>query len=314
MGTLPVFAHKRPVVLVRSTSKKLLRRVSANLNQRPSPLLGPQVERLLMKAIVHPPLVVSVPPVVEVKSLQMSLRGNGVFAQDVGRGALRRWIAFPGKATIDAVIFDMDGTLLDSLPAWQHSASNFLRSQGIEPPAGIDDEMSKLSLLEGAQIIKERYGFEQSAEEILAATLAPIWEHYRVDIEAKPGALALLKSLHAQGIKISVATASHKELAREAFDRLGMSPYIDFIVTCDEVGLGKQSPAVYDAALHQMGTKKERTLVVEDALYALQTAKQAGYLTAGVEEPFHSLEHNYHVSLTGDYFIRSFLDGWVLLR
>ena len=63
-----------------------------------------------------------------------------------------------------------------------------------------------------------------------------------------------------------------------------------------------------------MGVKKERTLVVEDALYALKTAKKAGYLTAGVAEPFHSPEHNYNVFLIGDYFIRSFLDEKVLVH
>lgn len=228
--------------------------------------------------------------------------------------ALRAQVPFPGKAEIDAVIFDMDGTLLNSLAAWKNSASNFLRSQGIEPPAGLDAEMEKLSLMDGAKIIKERYGFSQSPEEILAMTLAPIHQHYITDIQAKPGALFLLKKLHDQGIKISVATASDKQLAQQAFERLGMMPYIDFIVTCDEVGVGKQSPAVYDAARQRFGTAKERTLVVEDALYALQTAKKAGYLTAAVAEPFHSVEHEIAIATEGNYFISSYLTGTVFAR
>ena len=205
-----------------------------------------------------------------------------------------------------AAIFDMDGTLLDSLPAWEHSASNFVRSQGIEPESSLDDEMAQLSLTDGAHIIKERYGFDLSEEEILRLTLAPIRKHYLQDIQAKPGVLRLLKRLKAQGVKVCVATASDKDLSEKVFARLGLTPYIDFVITCDEVGAGKHSPAVYDVARARMGTAKARTLVVEDALYALQTAKKAGYLTAGVAEPFHPLAHARAIETAGNYFVYSF--------
>ena len=219
---------------------------------------------------------------------------------------------FPGKETIDGIIFDVDGVLLDSLPVWQHSTSNFLSSHGIEPPPGIDAEMAKLSLLDGANIVKERYGFTESAEELLEEVLAPIRRHYQEDIQPKAGAIELLKNLHAQGVKISVATAGDKELAQAAFERLGMMQYIDFLISCDEVGVGKQSPAVYDAARENMGTSKERTLVVEDALHALETAKEAGFLTAGMAEPFHPWKERQQVARAGDFFILSFLGGTVV--
>lgn len=313
LTTWPAFAQHKSILAIRSAQKNLARTTSRRLPGSPLPSFGTQLERRLIEITFRPPLVIPASVVTNTQILFVK-KAKAPLPNVRVQVPFRSAEVFPGKERIDAVIFDMDGTLLDSLPSWKNSASNFLRSQGIEPPEGFDDEMSKLALMEGAQQIKERFGFEQSAQEILDATLAPIWEHYRTDIQAKPGALALLERLHAQGIKISVATASHKELAQEAFTRLGMSPYIDFIITCDEVGVGKQDPAVYDVALEQMGTRKERTLVVEDALYALQTAKKAGYLTAGVAEPFHSQEHNYNVSLTGDYFILSFLDGYVWLR
>ena len=219
---------------------------------------------------------------------------------------------FPGKEMIDGVIFDVDGVLLDSLPVWEHSTSNFLRSRGIEPPEGIDAEMAKLSLLNGAEIVKERYGFTESPEELLEEVLAPIRRHSYMDIQAKAGVIDLLKKLHAQGVKISAATAGDKELAQAAFERLGMMEYIDFVVSCDDVGIGKQSPAIYDAARDYMGTADERTLVVEDALHALQTAKEAGYLTAGVAEPFHPWKERQQVARAGDFFVLSFLGGTVI--
>lgn len=190
----------------------------------------------------------------------------------------------PGKKEVDAVIFDMDGTLLNTLWAWKNSTSNFLRSRGIEPPENIDAEMAALSLLEGAREIKKRYGFKESPEELLEEVLATVRKFYEEDAMPKPGVPGVLQALKKQGIKICVATASDREFAEAAFKRTGLMEYIDFIITCDEVGVGKQNPLVYETALKKLGTDRKRTLVVEDALHALQTAKKAGFQTAGVYE------------------------------
>ena len=190
----------------------------------------------------------------------------------------------PGKKEVDAVIFDMDGTLLNTLGAWKNSTSNFLRSRGIEPPENIDAEMAALSLLEGARVLKERYGFKESPEELLEEVLATVRKFYEEDAMPKPGVPGVLQALKKQGIKICVATASDREFAEAAFKRTGLMEYIDFIITCDEVGVGKQNPLIYETALKKLGTDRKRTLVVEDALHALQTAKKAGFPTAGVYE------------------------------
>ena len=68
-----------------------------------------------------------------------------------------RPVVFPGKKDIDAVIFDLDGTLLDSLWAWENSGVNFLRTQGINPPEGFNDQLAQMSLMDGAKLVKEKY-------------------------------------------------------------------------------------------------------------------------------------------------------------
>ena len=73
-----------------------------------------------------------------------------------------RPVVFPGKKDIDAVIFDLDGTLLDSLWAWENSGVNFLRTQGINPPEGFNDQLAQLSLMDGAKLVKEKYNLPQS--------------------------------------------------------------------------------------------------------------------------------------------------------
>lgn len=188
------------------------------------------------------------------------------------------------KLKTDAVIFDLDGTLLDSLSAWDNAGVNYILSRGLEPYENMTEELVQLSLLDGARLIKKRYHLPEPAEQILEDTLAPVKKHYQTDIPAKPKVPALLNYLHSQGIKMVVATASDAALAKAALKRLGLLDYFEFIITCDEVGVGKRSPLVYETALTRLKTKKARTLVVEDALYAIKTAHKAGFPTVGIAE------------------------------
>lgn len=224
----------------------------------------------------------------------------------VGQGAEG---IFPGKAVVDAVIFDLDGTLLNSLSAWEHSGTNFLRTQGITPPEGLDEELAKMSLMNGARLLKEKFALPQEPEEIVRLTLEPIRRHYFEDIPAKNGVPEVLRILKSQGVKLCVATASDRELAEAALSRLGLLDLFDFILTCDEVGLGKRSSLIYEDALYQLGTSKSRTLVVEDARYALETAKRAGFLTAGVADPHTPAEDAQKIREQADYYIEYFLGG-----
>ncbi len=216
---------------------------------------------------------------------------------------------FPDKTKIDAVIFDMDGTLLNSLAAWDHAAMRYLKTRGIEMPEAMEEEILHMSLTEGAAYLQKKLNVPETPEELLAGTLGVVRQHYLNDVTPKAGVLALLHHLHAQGIKISVATASDKEIALRVFKKWGLDMYIDFVITCDEVGVGKLSPKIYDQALERLGTARGRTLVVEDALYALKTAKAAGFLTAGIADSYHAPAHEDEVRKTGDYFFTSFEDS-----
>ncbi len=209
---------------------------------------------------------------------------------------------FPAKQEIDAVIFDLDGTLLDSLWAWEDSGVNYLRSIGIEPAADLQAKLETMSLMDGANYVKEMYNLPEPPEVILEKTLEPIKNRYYNEIQPMPGVGEQLARLKAQGVKMAVATASHGEFAQAALKRLGMLDYFEFIITCDEVGVGKTSPKVYEAALKRLGTAKERTLVAEDALHALETAHKAGFPTAAIEE-LHSLDQQVQKRNIADYYV-----------
>ncbi len=217
--------------------------------------------------------------------------------------------SFPDRTRIDAVIFDMDGTLLDSLSVWEHASANYLRTRGIELPAEMEARLEKMSLMEGALYLKEAFQLPDTAQELLAATLVPIRQRYATTVPPKAGAEEVLKYLQAQGIKMGVATAANKDLAIQAFKRLGWLSYFEFIIDCNDAGIGKRSPAIYEDALRRLGTERKRTLVVEDALYALQTAKKAGFLTAGIADAYYDEAYEAQVKQTGDYFFTSFKDS-----
>lgn len=224
---------------------------------------------------------------------------------NVRRTVPARLGAFPVDAPLKAVVFDLDGTLLDSLWAWEHSGSNFVRSQGFEAGDELDEQLVKMSLLDGARLIKERYGLPYELDEIVELTLRPIKNRYLYEIKPMPGIVEVLARLQARGVKMAVATASYKEFAQAALTRLGLADYFEFIITCDEVGIGKTSPKVYEVAAARLGADNTHTLVVEDALHALQTAKQAGFKTAAVEET-HSLHQRAQKMQVADYYVLSF--------
>ena len=206
------------------------------------------------------------------------------------------------KIKTDAVIFDLDGTLLDSLGAWDNAGVNYLLSRGLEPYENMTEELVQLSLLDGARLIKKRYNLPETAEQILEDTLAPVKKHYQTDIPAKSKVPALLDYLRSEGIKMAVATASDSELTKAALARLGLLDYFEFIITCDEVGVGKRSPLVYETALTRLKTEKSRTLVVEDALYAVETAHKAGFPTVGIAEQKSALDAP-KIAAVADLFI-----------
>ena len=181
-------------------------------------------------------------------------------------------------------IFDMDGTLVDSMPIWKSLSRDYLQARGHQPTQAQLDAMGPMTMLEGAAFLMDTFGVEGPPERIIAEMHAVMEAHYRTDIPLKPGVGAYLERLREEGAKLCVATATAEPLARACLERLEVAGYFDFILSCETVGAGKTKPDVYLEAARRLGACPAETAVFEDALYAAQTAREAGFYVVGIPE------------------------------
>ena len=181
-------------------------------------------------------------------------------------------------------IFDMDGTLVDSMPIWKSLSKDYLQARGHHPTQAQLDAMGPMTMLEGAAFLMDTFGVEGPPERIIQEMHAVMEAHYRTDIPLKPGVRAYLERLRGKGAKLCVATATAEPLARACLERLEVAGYFDFILSCETVGAGKTKPDVYLEAARRLGASPAETAVFEDALYAAQTAREAGFYVVGIPE------------------------------
>lgn len=183
---------------------------------------------------------------------------------------------------INAVIFDLDGTLLDSMHCWEDVDRNFLLENGVEPPEGVSDVVKKMTIYDSASYFKTQFSLSQSCQEIIDRIEEMVREQYFNTIPLKDGAYELVKNLKAMGIKMCVASATYNSLAYAALKRLGIIDSLEFVLTCSDVGAGKDKPDIFHAAAEKMGCSNSDTIVIEDSLHCIETAAEAGYKTIAV--------------------------------
>ncbi len=181
-------------------------------------------------------------------------------------------------------IFDMDGTLLDSMWIWDTVDEELLKSYGHKDTAGVREQTKTLSTKASVKLLKSLYDLAMSEEEMLMYIADFCRGKYAHEVVLKPYVAEYLEKLKQAGTRMCIATASVRESVLSAFTRLGILDYFEFLMTADDVKTGKENPEIFLLCAERFGAEPNDVVVFDDALHALKTAKSAGFKIVGVHD------------------------------
>ncbi|MCC8137427.1 MAG: HAD family phosphatase [Clostridiales bacterium] len=210
-----------------------------------------------------------------------------------------------------AVIFDLDGTLMDSMSLWSDIDMEYLGRYGQTIPEDLSVAIEGMSFTETAQYFKERFSLPCNVEEIKQEWNRMAYQKYAYEVQLKPGAARFLRYLRDREVPAAIASSNSQELIRASLAHHQVSDCFDRIVTACEVAKGKPAPDIYLYAAGLLGVKPDDCLVFEDVPMGVQAAKNAGMRVCAMEDDFSASRRELTRQLA-DYYIRSFdevLDG-----
>ncbi len=186
---------------------------------------------------------------------------------------------------IEGVIFDLDGTLLDSTWVWSQIDTDFLKKRGFEVPKDYSTAIMAMGFEEVAKYTIKRFLLQETKEDVMAEWDAMARDAYAHDVKLKKGAKELLLWLKKQDIKMSVATSNSASLFEPCLKNLGIYDFFHSFTETGDVKRGKEFPDVYLKAAEKMGVNPSNCFVFEDILPAVLGAKKGGFQTVLVREP-----------------------------
>lgn len=211
------------------------------------------------------------------------------------------------QSVIKGAIFDIDGTLLDSMPVWENAGARYLATLGIKARSDLKERLDALSLPEGALYMQTEYKLSVTIEEILEGVNQVVKDFYFKEAVLKPGVCDLIQKLKKNQIRLMIATATDAEMAKSALIRNGIWKDFDGMITCEEAGAGKTSPKVFELAREHLQTKKEETWVFEDSLYAVKTASKAGFPVCSIYDAY-SRDNTEEIRTFSDIYVKDFYE------
>lgn len=208
------------------------------------------------------------------------------------------------KKFLRAAIFDLDGTLLDSMGLWQDVDREFFGKRGIVMPEDYSTVVAPMGFPAAAAYTKRHFGLPDDEASIMAEWNAMAMEAYALHVDAKPFAYEYLSFLAEKGIAVCAATASHTEFWEPALVRLGLLPFFSSVTEIKEVSRGKGFPDIYLRASEKLGIPPEACAVFEDIPEGVRGARAGGFYTVGVYDAHNGCEDT--LSALCDRYIHSF--------
>ena len=208
----------------------------------------------------------------------------------------------------EAAVFDLDGTLLDSMGIWEQIDISFLRKRNLSVPEDYAVKISSLSFEEAAQYTIARFALNERAEDIMQEWSEMAAHEYAHHVRMQPHAFDYLLRLKALGVRLAVATGMTIKLAIPCLKNNAIFDLFDAVCSTDEVPRGKEYPDVFEFAADKIGVPPEKCIVFDDVLPAIKSAKQANMLTCGVYDQYSERQRE-EIEKFADYYILDWRDA-----
>ena len=206
---------------------------------------------------------------------------------------------------VKAVLFDLDGTLVDSMWMWGDIDVEYLKKHGHSLPRELQKEIEGMSFTESAVYFKERFQLADSLEVIQREWIDMAKDKYANEVTMKPGAISFLNYLREHGIRTGIATSNSRELLNAVLESRDLKRYIDCAMTSCEAGAGKPAPDIYLKVAEVLGAAPSECLIFEDTPTGLQAGINAGIRVCAMEDA-HSADRKPLIRELADYYITDF--------
>ncbi len=203
-------------------------------------------------------------------------------------------------------IFDMDGTLLDSMGTWDRIVPQYLINHGVDDPGDINGEIAAMTFEDGIQYTIKRFGLPMTASQVMQGISDRMLWEYTHTVRMKPGVLEYLKKLRQEGIPMCIATATGRALSLPALRCQGILDFFQFVLTVEEVGVGKEYPDIFLQSARRMGLAPKDCCVFEDALHGIRSASSAGFQICAVKDEGSAVVDREEIRRLSDICIESF--------
>lgn len=208
---------------------------------------------------------------------------------------------------IKAVIFDLDGTIVDSMWIWKEIDIQYLDKRGIELPDGLQKEIEGMSFTETAVYFKKTFNLADTIEEIKREWNEMAFDFYRNRIALKDGVRDFIELIKAKNIKLGIATSNSRELALEVLKKHGIYEQFDTIRTSCEVEKGKPHPHVFLKAAQDLNVRPHECIVFEDTYAGVLAAKRAGMRVIAISDEL-SLPYKEDICNLAESYIHNYIN------